>query len=249
MATDRQIIQGLWIGSELSVMEQLSIASFLRNGHEYHLYVYGEMKNVPRGCVIRDASEILPAERIFQYPQYPSYAGFANFFRYKLLLERGGWWADTDVICLRPFDFSEPHVFASEIVNEAEVIASAILKAPTGSEAMAYAWATCQSKQTEKLVWGETGPRLVAEAVKKFSLEEYRQPADVFCPLGYADWRQVIEPETHLRFNESTRAIHLWNEMWRDSGQDKNAAYDPECLYEQLKKKYSLNRNLRFRNL
>ncbi len=191
MATDRQIIQGLWIGSELSVMEQLSIASFLRSGHEYHLYVYGEMKNVPRGCVIRDASEILPAERIFQYPQYPSYAGFANFFRYKLLLERGGWWADTDVICLQP-----------------------------------------------KLVWGETGPRLVAEAVKKFSLEEYRQPADVFCPLGYADWRQVIEPETHLRFNESTRAIHLWNEMWRDSGQDKNAAYDLRCLYEQLKKKY-----------
>ena len=83
-----------------------------------------------------------------------------------------------------------------------------------------------------------TGPRLVAAAVKRFSLGKSQQPADVFCPIGYADWRKVIEPESHLRFNESTRAIHLWNEMWRDSGQDKNAAYDPECLYEQLKKKY-----------
>ncbi len=238
MATDKQIIQGLWIGPELSAMEQLSIASFLKNGHEYHLYVYNEMKNLSPGCVLRDANEILPSGRVFQYQQYPSYAGFANFFRYKLLLERGGWWADTDVICLKPFDFSDAHVFASEIVNQAEVVASAILKAPVKSEAMAYAWAVCQSKQPENLVWGETGPRLVAEVVKKFSLEKYQQPADVFCPIGYADWRQVIEPDARLRFNESTRAIHLWNEMWRDSGQDKNAAYDPACLYEQLKKEY-----------
>jgi mannosyltransferase OCH1-like enzyme len=239
MATDNQIIQGLWIGPELSVMEQLSIASFLAHGHEYHLYVYGEMKNVPGGCVIKDANEILPSARIFQYQQYPSYAGFANFFRYKLLLERGGWWADTDTICVKPFDFSEEYVFSSEIGNNGlEVINSGILKAPAGSQVMAYAWAICETKDPEKLVWGETGPRLVAVAVKKFSLEKYQKPHQVFCPLGYADWRRVIEPESQLRFNESTRAIHLWNEMWRDAGQDKNAAYDPVCLYEQLKKEY-----------
>lgn len=238
MATDKQIIQGLWIGSELSVMEQLSVASFLRNGHEYHLYVYGEMKNVPGGCVIKDANEILPSSRIFKYRQYPSYAGFANFFRYRLLLERGGWWTDTDLICLKPFDFSDQYVFANEIVNGLEVVTNGILKAPVGSEVMSYACQVCETKDPEKLVWGETGPRLMAEAVKKFSLEKYQQPAEVFCPIGYADWRQVIEPESQLRFNESTRAIHLWNEMWRDSGQDKNGAYDPECLYEQLKKKY-----------
>ena len=100
------IIQGLWIGAELSVMEQLSIASFLRNGHEYHLYTYAELANVPAGTVIRDANEILPAAAIFQYKDRPSYAGFSNFFRYKLLLERGGWWVDSDLVCLRPFDFT-----------------------------------------------------------------------------------------------------------------------------------------------
>ena len=62
--------------------------------------------------------------------------------------------------------------------------------------------------------------------------------ADDVIASGETDWRKVIEPDAHLRFNESTRAIHLWNEMWRDSGQDKNAAYDPACFYEQLKKKY-----------
>lgn len=58
-------LQGLWIGPELSLMEQLSISSFLQNGHDYHLYVYDEV-NVPAGTVVRSANEILPAVRIFQ---------------------------------------------------------------------------------------------------------------------------------------------------------------------------------------
>src|SRR6266576_4985185 len=119
-----EIIQGLWIGPELSVMEQLSIDSFMRNGHEYHLYIYDEPKNVPVGAVIKDANEILPAASVFQYKQYPSYSGFSNFFRYKLLLERGGWWVDTDVICLRAFDFPETQVFASEVCRGEEVVTS-----------------------------------------------------------------------------------------------------------------------------
>jgi mannosyltransferase OCH1-like enzyme len=232
------IVQGLWVGSDLSVMEQLSIASFLRNGHEYHLYVYGEMKNVPRGTVLKDANEILSASRIFQYRQYPSYAGFANFFRYKLLLERGGWWADTDTICVKPFDFAEEYVFSSEVTNGVEVINSGILKAPAASDVMAYAWGVCKTKDPEKLVWGETGPRLIGEAVRKFSLEKYQQSANVFCPLSYDEWRKVLEPDSSLSLSDMTRAIHLWNEMWRDAGVDKNAAYDPACLYERLKKRY-----------
>src|SRR6266850_2985168 len=117
-----KIIQGLWIGPELSVMEQLSIASFMRNGHEYHLYIYDEPKNVPVGTVIKDANEILPASSVFQYKQYPSYSGFSNFFRYKLLLERGGWWIDADTICLKPFDFPEDNVFSTEILNDREIV-------------------------------------------------------------------------------------------------------------------------------
>lgn len=233
-----QIIQGLWVGPELSVMERLSVSSFLGNGHQYHLYVYDDVKNVPCGAVIKDGNEILPSSRIFQYQEYATYAGFSNFFRYKLLLERGGWWADTDTICLRPFDFSEDYVFSSEIAQGLEFINSGICKAPAGSEAMAYAWGVCETKDPNKLVWGETGPRLMAEAVRKFSLERYKQPAEVFCPLGYAQWREVLEPEADVKLNERSFAIHLWNEKWRAAGQDKNAEYPEHCLYEQLKRRY-----------
>lgn len=233
-----RIIQGLWVGPEFSVMEQLSIASFLQNGHEYHLYVYDEVKNVPAGTVVKDASEILPSSKVFQYRQSSSYAGFANFFRYKLLLERGGWWADTDTICLKPFDFPEEHVFATEIFRELEVVTSGIIKAPKGSQAMAHAWGVCQTKNPESLVWGETGPKLMAEAVNKFALEKYLVPHGVFCPLGYQDWHGVLEPETAVALDASCYAIHLWNEKWRAASQDKNARYPGNCLYEQLKRRY-----------
>ena len=32
----------------------------------------------------------------------------------------------------------------------------------------------------------------------------------------------------------STRAVHLWNEMWRRAGRDKDSSYHPACLFEQL---------------
>ena len=233
----KQIIQGLWVGNTLSVMEQLSIASFLRNGHEYHLYVYEDVKNIPPETTIQDGNEILPASRIFQYKQQPSYAGFANFFRYKLVLERGGWWADTDMICLKPFDLEDEHVFASEFAQEQVFTTSGIFKAPAGSEAMAYAWNVCETKDPERLVWGETGPRLIAAAVKEFSLERYVQRPEVFCPIGYSDWHKVLEPNGDINL-EHSYAIHLWNERWRLAGQDKNANYPTECLYERLKARY-----------
>jgi mannosyltransferase OCH1-like enzyme len=235
----KEVIQGLWIGPELSVMEQLSIASFLQNDHEYHLYVYDEVKNVPAGTVIKDANQILRAARIFQYKHQASYAGFSNFFRYKLLLERGGWWIDTDVICLKRFDFTDDYVFSSELDQEREVISSGIIKAPAGSELMAYAWRVCEQKDPQQLMWGETGPRLMTEAVKRCSLEHYAKPPRFFSPLRYSDWHRVLEPDPRGLVDEESYAIHLWNEMWRAGGQDKNAAYNRGCLYEQLKSRYT----------
>jgi len=232
------IVQGLWIGTELSVMERLSIASFLTTGHEYHLYVYDDVKDIPRGTIICDANEILPSSMIFQYQHSKSYAGFANFFRYKLLLSKGGWWADLDIICLKPFSFPEEHVFASERNGDTQVATSGVIKAPPASEVMEYAWQTCRSKDPAHLRWGETGPRLIEDALKLFSLEKYLKPFDAFCPLGYLEWDRVLDPAANLLFGQSTYAVHLWNEMWRRNGRDKNDQYHPDCLYEQLKRRY-----------
>ena len=220
-------------------MERLSIASFLANGHSYRLYVYGHVKHVPAGAILEDANAILPASMIFKYKDADSYAGFSNYFRYKLLLERGGWWVDTDVVCLRTFEFEDNYVFGSELNKSgAEVTTSSVIKAPVGTGLMKFAWETCLSKDPQKIKWGETGPRLMQDAVLRFHLENFRKPYITFCPITHPRWRSILEPDTKPALASDAYAVHLWNELWRRAGQDKNAPYPPSSLYEQLKQRY-----------
>ena len=226
-------------------MERLAIRSFLAQGHEFHLYTYDEIAAVPAGTKLLDAAQILPASRIFRYTGNGSLAGFANFFRYKLLLEKGGWWVDMDTVCLRPFWFDAPYVISSEISKGAAVIDIAALKAPPGSPLAEYAWKVCQSKDPQALRWGETGPSLLAEAVHHCGLAEYVLPPETFCPVAWSDWKSVLSAEAVPAFGPATHAIHLWHELWRDAGCDKDAAYPLGCLYEELKARYrgSVNTN------
>ena len=232
-------IQSLWIGPKLSTMEQLSIRSFLANGHEFHLYAYDAIEGVPEGATVLDAGRILPPSRIFRYTGNGSVAGFANFFRYKMLLDLGGWWVDTDTVCLRPFDFpGMDHVVSSERVSGAPVIDNAILKAPAGSPLMEYAWNVCQSKDPKLLAWGETGPRLVGEAIRQLGMDDCVRSPETFCPVPYLAWNTVLSPDVTFDFGPETHAIHLWHEFWRRNAQDKDARYPDGCFLETLKARY-----------
>ncbi|MBV8706694.1 MAG: hypothetical protein JO028_05865 [Acidobacteriaceae bacterium] len=231
-------IQSLWIGDRLSVMEQLCISSFLRHGHTFHLYVYQETAGIPPGTVVLDGHKILPASRIFTYTEHKTYAGFANFFRYKLLLERGGWFIDADTICVRPFNFFDDYVFSSEGINGRQLVNVGAMKVPPGSPVVEYAWEACEKMNTSELKWSQCGPTLLGKAVETFSLQQYIQTWDVFCPVHFSVWDQILDPSICWNFSDRTHAIHLWNELWRRSSQDKDARYLAGCLYEQLKERY-----------
>jgi hypothetical protein len=236
---ENQTIQGLWVGPSLSTMERVSISSFLANGHDYHLYVYDDVAGTPPGTTLKDASEILPPSQIFLYREHKSYAGFANFFRYKLLLERGGWWMDTDVICLQPVVLNSPYAFATERDTDGRsFVTSGIIKAPQDSELMERAWNICKSKRPEDLKWGETGPSLMHNLVLRSGLCEYIQDHDVFCPIDSARWFDAVLPGRRLSFGVQSLTVHLWNEFWRRMKLDKDESYPPSSLYEQLKQRY-----------
>jgi len=228
-------IQSLWVGDALTPMEQLSLSSFVAHGHGVDLYVYDDVANVPAGVTLRDAAGILPRSAIFRYSDSGSLAGFSNFFRYKLLMERGGWWVDTDVVCVKHFDFEGDYVFASELSQGATVVTSCVIRAPAGSPAMEQAWRTCAASDPASLVWGQTGARLCAEVVRAHGLEAFVQPPEVFCPIPFYEWRTLIDPSVKIELPAATYAVHLWNEMWRRAGVDKSAAFDGDCLYERLR--------------
>lgn len=226
-------------------MEQLSIRSFLANGHEYHLYVFEDVENIPAGVTLKDANEIFPADRIFKYKQHDSFSAFSNLFRYKLLRERGGFWVDTDIVCLKPFQFLTDYIFAQEeMTDEEKRIGSNVIRVPAGCEIMQYCLETSATKNPDSLQWGEIGPDLMTTAVSKFSLSQYVQPYTVFNPINWWHWQDFIHDDirTQVRvkrkLKSECRGVHLWHEMWRRNGADKNGVYPSKSLYERLKRQY-----------
>jgi len=131
-----RVIQTLWTHGNLSTMERLCLKSYLDNGHEVHLYTYEGVPNVPNGVIIKDGNEIISKD-FLDYRTFINNGTFADFFRYKLLYDRGGFWVDTDLICLRPFDFEAEYVFG-EMGPWGEWIKEPIKVRPLRSPKRAY---------------------------------------------------------------------------------------------------------------
>ena len=126
ISADLPPIQGLWLGNRLGLIEQLSIRSFLAHGHPYHLYTYEDVADVPAGTEIMDGNEILPSSELYRC-RGRGWAPFSDWFRWELLLRRGGYWMDLDMVCLRPLDFAEPVVLG---LQSAGSVCAAAVKAP-----------------------------------------------------------------------------------------------------------------------
>ena len=149
--------RSLWIGAALSAIERMCIQSFLARGHAFELFVYHPVANVPPGCGVADARDILPEDQIFQYQEgvgKGSYAGFANRFRYKLLFDRGGWWVDTDVVCLAS-EIADPIIALAH--QDALQVNIAVLRFPAGHPAMRFAY-DAATAVGQSVAWGQTGP-------------------------------------------------------------------------------------------
>ena len=228
-------IQSLWIG-KLSPLEQLCIRSFLKHGHEFHLYTYGPIEGVPDGCIVRDAGEILPESYI---AKFRNLANFSDLFRFRLLHRNGGWWVDLDVFCLKPFEFSKEHVFSSQYERNgsADETNSGIIRAPKGSLVMQYCIDRIEAMDTLNCKWSDLGPALVLSAVSRFGLRH--EPHQRFCPLHYFEAPgNVFGPGSDaVSFGPESFAVHLWNEEARRAGIDKFAAH-PGSLFERLARLY-----------
>jgi hypothetical protein len=235
------VVQGLWVGSALSDMERLSVASYLRQGHEYHLYVYGDVGNVPSGTVLKDANEILPESSIFRHEHGKhkgSLAAFADWFRYCLLWDRGGWWSDTDVVCLKPLEFDAPLVLAWERRKFwRRQLNQMIIKTPPRHPLIGECRRRAEAADKRSLEWCAIGPDMFTEVAKSQRMTSAAQPPEVFAPLDWWHARRLVDPSPPP-LPPTARTLHLWNEMWRLSGLSKTQTYPATCLYEQLKARF-----------
>jgi hypothetical protein len=253
-------IQSLWIGDELSKIEQLSIASFLYHGHTYHLYAYNEISGVPDGTIIKDANAILPRKEIFSYAKIGGYGAFSDWFRYVMIYRHGGYWVDTDVICLKPFDFVDEIVVGQEGTG---YLGSAVLRFPQGSPLLAQLIALCehpnrpqsydsaavklgklrrflQGNRRTNIAHGEIGPQAVTNVLRQHQLYGIAKPFYIFYPTSGVQWQAAFDATLNytLDFFKQCYAIHLWSEHMRLANLDRNATFAPYSLIEQLKRHY-----------
>ena len=191
-------MQSLWVGTRLSTMEQLSIRSYLDQGHDFHLFTYGSVEGVPAGASVRSGEEVLPAADIFRYRRgrgRGSVSAFSNRFRYRLLLDRGGWWSDLDSVCLKPLEFAEEHVFGYERSPDGgTLVGTGLFKAPAGSRLMEYCWHATREVDRSRLEWGEIGPRLMTRAVEAVGVPVRIMAPGVFFPIDFwRVWQLVLD--------------------------------------------------------
>ncbi len=274
MLIDNKTINGLWVcdkGGLLSNMERLCIHSFCANGHDFRLWVYDEIANVPQPTTggkveLCDANEILPASKIFKDKRKNSLAPFADYFRWKLLTEKGGWWVDMDVVCLRPFDFSEDSVFAWEFDSSVNIN---VLKFPAGhclptamlnecmnpNRIMPYdtrkrIWKKIRSRlrfwqnSAFRIGWGYAGgPPSFSLAVKHFGLLDFVKSANYFAPIHHSFISNMVNKELHNMemlnpMIKNAYSIHWYHNIWGGSKYDKNEIFPEHSPYEVLKRCY-----------
>lgn len=245
-ATPWATIQMLWVGGPLSTLERLSITSCLANGHPVHLYTYAPLENVPAGTQLMDANEIMPCDPVMGARSgvgFGSMAPFSNRFRYKLLLERGGIWCDTDIVLVKPLTFANDlECFVAtelDVPNPGEdrpnvKATNCAMQVPAGSALMRDCYAASIAVSPEKAKWGATGVLALREQLERNPTGHTLLHPHIFCPVPYWD---VVKLLTGIHtLPAESYGIHFYNEMLRRNFFDKNGTYEPHCIYERLKR-------------
>ena len=218
--------QSFWAGKTLTPYELLCLRSFIDHGHTFDLYTFESNLDVPVGVSVRNAAEILASEEFFVYEDGPgkgSPAAFANLFRYKLLAERGGWWVDTDVICLADDipDFTE--FFAAE---DDILINVAIMLFPPQHALMIRCFN--EAKRMGRAVrWGDTGPFLFTRLVNEFGYRDRTLSTELGYSLHHYWATDILRPSRCADLIERTKSslfVHLYNASLILKGVQKNKA-------------------------
>lgn len=249
------IVQSLWIGEFLTNMEILCIKSFLLHEHEFHLYTYDTVANVPHGVIILDANEIYPRDKIFTLKE--QYLPFSDIWRYNLLRIKGGIWVDLDMVCVGNLNELLDHtfVFSSERtiqrgaykMSVPHVANIGFLKAPIQSQFYIELCDKCEKieikgKNTDKIRY----MRVLRNLIKKYNYEHYIAPPKAFCPI---DWwyakdlffkkdEDLIEKygvPPHQDLLEGTYTVHLWRNLATHKYHlNLNGEFPPESIFSRF---------------
>jgi hypothetical protein len=217
----RQTFRSFWYGAALSPFESMCLSSFIKNGHRFELFAYDTLV-VPSGVVLRNANEVVPVQRLDQLEI--ATAAFADLFRYHMLAQYGGWWVDTDIVCLSS---EVPNRVPFFVWQDENLINNAILRFNADEcvprRLLANAEARLSGSGT-KLEWGALGPLLLTELLKELHLSTVAYPPRIAYAIPWQNGTDLLDPS---KFSAVASKIsdapflHLWNEILRINNVDK----------------------------
>jgi Glycosyltransferase sugar-binding region containing DXD motif len=223
-------VQGVWVGPKLSLLEQLSIRSFLHHGHPYHLYVYDDVRGVPDGVVLFDANTILPQDATFHNQSNVvsnRLVSFSDLFRYKLLLDNGGTYVDLDLVCLRPIDLQEPVFVGSEDVSagwpwsHSKIkVNNNVMRFPRVHPFIKTLFEEANTFNRQAIRHAEIGPDLVEKILRDDELLRAQVlvcPEYYFNPVGCHNLGQLVKPVKNPDefLDARSYTLHLYSSVWR----------------------------------
>ena len=213
------IVNGFWYGSELGELEKLCIDSWIKNGYEFHLWIYDDIE-VSNGVVVENANHIVSFNQYFTYNEGHSKGtpvAFSNLFRAQLLYQRGGLYTDLDVLCLKPYDFNKRFVFSEQGDNiHPYHVATCILYTKEAGESFFDDWSDwIIAKKNKTITHGDLGPNLFTKLITLYNLKEYVLPKEHFCPVDWESYKGIFN------YRGDSYGIHLFSSMWDEDDYKK----------------------------
>jgi hypothetical protein len=240
--TPRPVVRTFWHGGLLQPLQLVALGSFVDHGYVVELFAYDDIQNRPPGVVLRDAREVMPESMVFAYADgfgKGSFAACANIFRYRMVNQLGGWWVDTDVICLgkiEPEQGAAPYVFVEELRKDGpNVLANCLFKSPAQEPFLDYCIREAESRDRTKIKWTEIGPILFDQSVRRHGLDRWIAPRAVYSPINFDEIHKFLEPGLQL---PGARTVHLWNSVWKANQVDLHADYPKDSIFGRLKERH-----------
>lgn len=209
-----EIVNGLWLG-KITHLEELTLRSFSKYA-EFHLWTYDEFDISIKNVIVRNGREILPDKDIFVYPakmDLPfgggTYVGFSEIFRYKVLYDKGGWWSDMDITCLKPLEDIKSEYFFRE--HGTLPLVGNIIKCPPKSELMRMCYEESIRVVNETTTDWHLAMNILAGHVNDLGLSQYIKKD--FCNV---DKLPVVKELVKLNSTipESWHFIHWMNTIF-----------------------------------
>jgi hypothetical protein len=239
----------LWVSGELSRLARLSLASFAAQGFRVTLWSYAPDALSADGADVRDASGVLPAEA----GAAENMAYLTSLFRYRVLAEHGGLWADMDLVALgggtlpdavrfvasekrRPFRHAEPTPTGEGLTQVTNCFMCN--PAPDPGDLFHRATDAVAGLNPEERTWENAGPHRLARLML-----DHPGHGTAILPPETADpvaWWNVPGTFLEERDPPDTPFMHMYATIWARRGVDAEASFPDHSMAGRLWRKYGL---------